>query len=299
MDDFEKIKKILESENTNCSILVYLIDETVSKLKLEGGDNGDVFKNFKSIFENKFLTHKDNVVSPFESADKDALYCVEFNQDWMPFYFLKSRVVQEFFSEENLNRIKALFIQFDLDSNENIYFLQMKYAFDFLSRRSGFLGFFDKDDVFKKIEKRVLFVDDRIDAVIVGDKLYCSDLKLLVKYWKFETYENKISQKVVQSIKNLELISNFDVFFTNEILQNYQKKLSRLKDSEVLKLSRETLVRKIGRHHLYKTLLSESKKDINVDKGNVNVLFKMLGDDFLKSDLTGLEYDSSVKKKMG
>ncbi len=299
MGDFEKIKKILDSENTNRSILVYTTNGTVSKLKLEDDEKDDVFKNFEPIFEKNFLTHKDNATSPFETADKDALYCVEFSQDWMPFNFLKSNVEREYFSEENLNQLKALFIQFALSPKENVYFLQMKYAFDLLGRRSGFLGFFDKDDVFKKIGKRVLFVDDRIDAVIVGGKLYCADLKLLVKYWKFEEYENKIAQEVVKSIKNLELISNFDVFFTNKNLQKYQRKLSRLKDSDVLKLPRERLVHKIGHHHLYKTLLSESKKDINVDKGNVNVLFKMLGDDFLKSDLTGLEYDSSVKKKMG
>ena len=73
----------------------------------------------------------------------------------------------------------------------------------------------------------------------------------------------------------------------------------KIKDSPVLKMSKQDILRKINEIERYKSLINVQDGQIVVKNQNdVNNVLKLFGDAILKSELTNAEYETMIKKKL-
>jgi hypothetical protein len=151
-----------------------------------------------------------------------------------------------------------------------------------------------------KVESDILRMDSQIDCMLIDDKYYILNLKNLDTSREFSSIIKKRADKAVDEIEKLDFIG--DVTSLRDRLGELsfaRRLMTAMDNSKVTDLPTHQVLEFVTNHaKLNKSLkASEGKFDLTT-KTAQNALVKLLNDDFLHSDLTNEDYETSSKNLM-
>lgn len=231
--------------------------------------------------------------------NKKIIYELKQNPQYKPFDCLNSvHNVKENFSDNDDDNLLGFIFKFNFNST-NLFVYQQAYSGTRIKNKNVLHIInqgIDKYDVF---EKELLRIDKRAEILIFNNVLYIKNINVLQEKFGFHQYVRNEAQKVIEIIDSLSMVTNIEKIKdceSEEKLTN-AKKLMKIKNSPVLEVPRAILLSRLQKIDKYKDMfVIENNKICTHTKKDVRNLLKMLNDDYLKSELTETEYDSSTKK---
>ena len=233
--------------------------------------------------------------------NQNKFYIIPQTEDYSPFAAIHA-ATQDNESYRITDRENAEGIFFRYQRGENIIWAYQYFWPNAIPNRKG-LAFHivPQDDVFTELQKPILAISQKVDLLIIDDKIVTNDIALLQAHYDFQQYVRITAQRVVSEITSLSLVSNMDrvVNYISRSKLTYAKKMLRLKNSKVLSKDKEELYTKI-------TTLPRWSGKFDLDKESHTILLKnyrqvenlidLLDERYTRSDVTDEEYDTSAKK---
>lgn len=223
----------------------------------------------------------------------------------------KLNVLQEFdtwhdypefsFNNDDISHIKAILITI---GNQNNYFTIFKHVYPVtIIRQDKVLGFVPIGNRFEKLTSSILQINNSIDFIYAADELIVNNLKTFSSSYGYTEVIKNQARERVELIRNLDLIGNIDEL--TSFIQNvkYAKRVLKINPSSpVLQLAKDKIITFIKNHHKlsHKIRFDENEEKIQLDTDVSKILtIGILNDDFLKSNLTDLDYESERKAEIG
>lgn len=225
----------------------------------------------------------------------NSLFEIPQNETYSPFLFLNN-LSDETFNDTDKPYLFGFIFRFNIGKKE-FFAYQQVYPVTVPQKKKGtFL--YSKNNVYKEFTKELLRIDYRIDLLIIEDSIIAGNIKLLQSKFGFEMFIRNESKSTLDLITKMDIIENMEklcAFEGKEKLTN-AKKLMKIKKSPVLSMDKNILIKNLQTLPRYKEKLTiiDNKIKIRTNK-DIEVLLKILNDDYLKSELTGKPYESSNK----
>lgn len=297
---------------------VYVIMKTgpaLKKFNLSEGkieDRNNLEKNFKrkvqmaleEVIKEKFLeTEKDYDLAKNVADQQNKFYVITQNEDYKPFEVTKMSLdnIEGYRANERENAQGVLF-RFER-AGSIVWAYQFLYQ-NAIPNRKG-LGFHivpSEGDIFEELTKPILLLSRRVDLLIIGDEIVCDNIDFMQRNFGFQEFVKSTALRVVESIQNIELVSNMDKVsaYISRSKPLYAKKMMRIKDSKVLRKTAMELYQRV-------TTLPRWKGKFDIDENNnkiilntyeqVENLIDLLDERYTRSDVTDEEYDSGTGAK--
>lgn len=274
-------------------------------------DRTDPERNFKKKVQ---ISLEEAIKEKFIKADKeyddainvadnqDKFYVITQDEEYEPFWMTKTVLegIEGYHANERENA-KGVLFRFER-SGTVLWAYQFLYQ-NAIPNRKG-LGFHivpSEGDTFEELKKPILLLSRRVDLLIIEDKIVCDKIDYMQKNFGFQEYIKNTARKVVNCIGNLELVTNMDKVsaYIGRSKPLYAKKMMRIKDSKVLQKTSEELYEKVTTLPRWQgkfELDVENQKIVINTYQQVENLIDLLDERYTRSDVTGEEYDTGVKK---
>lgn len=302
----QKIIEILEAE-TRCGFEMYAClksDEGLvcTKFNLED-KKGKSFKDFirekiaNCIYE-KYLPDTVELKQVDDIHDNtNTLFEIIQSDIYKPFEFI-DHIRDNSFSDDDKPQLQGFLFRFNVNNRNKLWTYQQIYPVTIPQKKNGVYVFF-KDDVYKEFTNELLRIDYRVDLIILDESIITSNIKLLQSKFGFEIFIRKESQKAIRLIEEMDVIEDLSkiIEFEGADSLTNAKKLMKIKNSPVLKMRKKDLLNKLRTMPRFanKVKIENGKIQIKSKKAVLELL-KVLNDDYLKSELTNADYESSNKK---
>jgi len=305
---------IINDEVNPIGITVHLVkkNEGSTESILDADISEDLALDLKNIFINeineKIINNEEldlkNISSTHETLNSIFLYDLnEFPQ--------KLSIVHEFeayqnypnfsFSNDDLESIKAIIITI---GNEENYFSIYKHIYPItIVRQDKMLGLIPIGNRFEKLNSNILQINSSIDFLFTEGNLIVHSLKTLASAYGYNEVVKNQARLKIELISELDLIDNIEEL--SNFIENikYAKRVLRIQpNSPVLQLAKTSIISFISTHPRLsrKIRFNENGDKILLDTDISKVIaIGILNDDFLKSNLTDLDYESENKLTIG
>lgn len=207
------------------------------------------------------------------------------------------------FTEDSFEGIKGFIIKLS-NADKSIYIYKKHYPINYLQRASV-LRIFKSNDKLEELQHDVLNIDKSFDFVLIDSHIVITKMKTIERFFGYEDY---IKQNAIQNITLVEALAFIeDVSHLRSSLEKTRiaKKLNKaMINSPVLELIRnekENVLKFIEEHPKLKGLIkfNEAKDKVELTSlKSIEAFVKLLDDDYLKSELTKMLYDSQNKDLM-
>lgn len=239
-------------------------------------------------------------LEPMENIadNRRVLYEVSQNDTFRPFSFLGQAETAPLYLPSD----HADLLGFAIAAERNdmrLWFYQQTYAIAQIQRDHSVYAILN-GKVFTLLEKDILRLEERIDIAVIEDSLITSRIDVLQRQFGFSEYIQREAGKTLDAIRKIDLLQDtdkLDALLGKESL-TFAKKLMKIENSPVLSMKREELAEKLKTHPRYRNSFQFSGDDrvILRSQKDAKEFLKMLNDDFVRSDLSGQEYDSPSKQ---
>lgn len=207
------------------------------------------------------------------------------------------------FTEDSFEGIKGFIIKLS-NADKSIYIYKKHYPINYLQRASV-LRIFKSNDKLEELQHDVLNIDKSFDFVLIDSHIVITKMKTIERFFGYEDY---IKQNAIQNITLVEALAFIeDVSHLRSSLEKTRiaKKLNKaMINSPVLELIRnekENVLKFIEEHPKLKGLIkfNQAKDKVELTSlKSIEAFVKLLDDDYLKSELTKMLYDSQNKDLM-
>lgn len=307
----QSISFLFENENP-ISLRLYFVLETnnVFQLKLSNINQevtNSLLTQFKSFIESKFVDDDDFLYKNLTEAENQngCIYYYDLDQKPDGLSFLNSVLENQEqpyfnFNNDDLNDIKAFVILIGNDE-QRISIYKKHYPINYL-KRDSVLRIFPSNERFERINTNILSISENFEFIQIENNLIVLNIKSLEKHFGYETIVRHMASSNLQLIQNSGLL--VDIGLLNNLINElkYAKKIVRIRpDTPVLLLPVNTVILFIINHPVLsrKIRFNADSTRISLDtKVSQEHFIKLLNDDFLKSELTNLLYDSQTKNTL-
>ncbi len=310
INELRELLNIINSEDEPIGIRVHLVkkndDETESLLIADisqelSEDLKDIFKETinRKFFDNEELNFS-NISTALETSNAAFYYDIdEFPE--------KLNVLQNFdtwqdydefsFSNDDLESIKAILITL---GNQDRYFTIFKHVYPVtIVRQDKMLGFVPIGNRFEKLNSNILQINNTIDFIYASESLIVNNIKTLSAAYGYKEIVKNQAREKIEMIGKLDLIENLDEL--TEFVDNvkYAKRVLRINpDSPVMHLAKTRIIDFVRNHSKLSRKIRFNENDdrivLDTDVSKV-ITIGILNDDYLKSNLTDLDYESEKK----
>lgn len=253
---------------------------------------------FSQLLREKYIDSEVEIKSMENIEDNQKiLYTLTQTKEYSPFDFLNKGNIEIYNSEQSIIWL-GYFIK--LGNSENyVYLYQARNNTLTLNNDKTFFIKRTVNNVFVSVDDEFLRIEKRIDVIILGNDIFSERINVLQRTFGLEKYIRKSAKAAIDKIAALNIMSSTEVFFRFESKLKNSKKLMKIKDSPVLNMSKERLLKKINEIERYKSIINVQDNQIivNTQKDVDNVL-KLFGDAILKSELTDEEYETMIKVRL-
>jgi len=312
LDELKIELTFINSNTAPISLSLYFILESDNGFELKFADvdpivSSSLLVQFKSYINSKFMENEDLILMNLTDADdrKNAAYYYDIAEKPEGLKYLtmilENEEQEKFdFGNDDLNTIKAFIILIG-NHEHKISIYKKHYPINYL-RRDSILRIFPADTRFEKIDKNILSINESFEFMQITDNLIVLSTKTLEKYFGYERIIRNAASANLGIIELSELLEDNTLLQTLSSELKYAKRIVRIKHgTPVLSLPKNTVMTFIQQHPVL-------KKKIRLNAGNTKIaldtkvsqelFLKLLNDDFLKSELTQLLYDSQNKDNM-
>lgn len=279
------------------------------KLNIKESSKMDLLGMFINSIEDAFYSDPETSLISLSSADdrNSALYI--YDMEW-PKEFLSIQEVTRSDNIELMNindnaisNIKSLIIEIGNNENQIIIYKNISPV-NIIGRKSFLLGAVQSKTSLEKLEGEMIRISDNFQMIIISDVLIITDLKSLERNFGFHEIIKKESQKGLEKITEMNLISNPETL--REAIDDiaFARKLTKVSSaSPVLKnnIPNESILAFCKSHKTISReirISSDDNKIILDTKKSRNTFIKLMMDDFLTSELTESHYVSLAKDKV-
>ena len=155
-------------------------------------------------------------------------------------------------------------------------------------------------EYFDEMTEPIMNIAKRVDILIIGSNIVTKDYKLLQNRFGFQTFIIACAQKTIRTIAEKGIIENIDKL--NEYIErgngktSYAKKMLRISDSRVLNMPLDKLMENIHKSKRWNGKIQEQNgKFVLSTYVQVELMIDLLDERYTVSEITGEEYDTSVK----
>ena len=279
---------------------------TLAETGEDGGLKGTLKKMMLNIIKEHYLADDATYTLAKNVADNQhKFYIIQQTEDYQPFSFLSGE--QEDFKEAYLCDITGFVFVFRYGT-QKVYCYQKGRNITVPNRRGASLVTRllcnDKSVILERQEESLITITNAIDAVIIDGSIITDNINMMERSFDFQLF---ISQKAKEAVANVSRSGFFsDTNKIDEYLsrgggkqKTYYKKMMRTLDSPVLQMSVEELFEKVTTLERWKGRFKppvDGKIPITTF-AEVESVIDLLDERFTKSEITGQEYDTDVKKK--
>lgn len=314
------IEAINEVFNEQFGFEIFIVmkngEQLVKRFVLDEGDPNetDGFKrrlreSIKEAIQSKFLADDSKYASACDLAnEQNCFYVIKQDDTYHPFSYLSVIESQvENFRISDKNNADAILFKFLFQRNGDAKLLwayqkiqpasipnKQKKHFQLVSKSS------DCQDIFKEMNDQMFIITRKIDLLILGDEIITDDIKLMERHFGLETFIRASATRAVSSITTVGLVGNDDKLqeYVQRPNKKYAKKMMQIHKFPVATMSKENLLKKLQTVERWKNVFEIQDDQVHlrtfVDVENIIDLFI---ERYTKSEITGQEYDTSVKDK--
>ena len=301
------IKNMLIQKN-GIEIYVYLkmsVDDIekyeIRKMNAQDDLRDTIQKRIESRLNEKFCNEDVKFVSIEDYDEKKDTYCIIDKSEYDGLNDIcELDNIKEFY-KGNEGNVQGFIFKYGTETNFIVLY-ETFYPMNLINKDKTIMGFLETisgEPQFKLIGNNIIKISANIDIAIMNKYIISNNFKLLENKFGFQKYIEKISDNIVNEIKNIDMIEETDVI--NDYLNDYKtkKKWAKIKGSKVLKMDKEIIIKRISEDDYYKQNIKIENGKIKIKtKRDFNIVLKLLNDDILKSNITSTTYDTSSKKEM-
>ena len=233
--------------------------------------------------------------------NQNKFYVIPQTEEYMPFEVLaSSSTVNESYRVAEREAAEGIFFRYE---REGIVLWAFQYFWpNAIPNRKGIrFHIIPQDDVFIELKKPILAVTKKVDLLVIANQIITNDTALLQSHYDFQQYVRTTATHIVSEINTLDLVSNMSKVteYISRSKLTYAKKMMRLKNSKVLAKSKEELYTKITTLPRWRGKFEINERDHTITLKNysqVENLIDLLDERYTRSDVSGEEYDTRVKK---
>lgn len=259
---------------------------------------------FRATINNKFFDNQELVLREISSSIETVNSIFYYDLEEFPEKLASANnfdpfaVYQDFsFNNDDIESIKAILITV---GNVQNYFTIYKHVYPVtIVRQDRMLGFLPIGDRFEKLNSNILQINNSIDFLFANDNLFVNNIKTLSSAYGYNEIIKNQARQNITLIQDLDLIANIAELtaFVDNI--KYAKRVLRINaNSPVLQLAKLRIIEFITNHpKLSKRIRMNATNDrilLDTDISKI-ITIGILNDDYLKSNLTDLDYESENK----
>ncbi len=203
------------------------------------------------------------------------------------------------FNNDDVKLIRGIIVSIG-NQNQKITIFQYVYPVSIVSQ-GNFIGIFPSDTRFELLEDNIVKIGIGIDLMLLEDNLIVNSLKTFTSKFGFKDIIKRKANENLDLVDNLAIIQNMDVL--RDFIQNikYARKILKLNpNSPVLNLPSQGIFNFITNHPILQNRIrfDENSGLINLDTEVSKILLiGVLNDDYLKSNLTDIDYETDRKRE--
>lgn len=301
------VKNIVEDSNFGIEMysLLHTDDGLFELKKFQINDvlHNEVKKKLFEVLDLEILSEDFSLMS-VENIDEKikTYYEIPQSKNYKPFDFLNVVCENlEKYKEKEQPKLKGFCIK--INRNDNFFWIyQHKYPTTLINRNTSIFAKLN-GSVYEPLDCDVVRLESKIDILIIDNYLVTKNINLLQNMFGFDGYVRSIALKVIESIKNIDIIVDMSklISLANGQKLTIAKKLMKASKSPVLQIPKIQLHNKLKKHDYYSKHIKiddKSNKIIISSQNDVKEFLKMINDEILKSELTGNNYESSAKEKL-
>lgn len=312
IQELKELLDVINSVDEPIGIRVHLVKKEEDNVEeiLQADVSGVLSDELKTMFTDtinqRFFENEEMVLSNISDANELINSAFYYDIDEFP---EKLNVLQGFdtwenysqfsFNNDDIESIKAILITI---GNENNYFTVFKHVYSItILKQDKVLGLFPAENRFEKLTNNILQINNSVDFIYVQDNLIVNNLKTLTNAYGYKEVIKNQARERIELIRELDLIDNIDEL--TEFVGNvkYAKRILKINpESPVLQLARTRIIDFIRNHNKLSNRIrfNENGDKISLDTDVSKVItIGILNDDYLKSNLTDLDYESERKEE--
>lgn len=225
----------------------------------------------------------------------------ELPQGFEPISTIKNQHEFEHFSfaEDQLEEISGIVFILSIENLTLISYKQ-NYPINLYKRDSKAKGFWKSDHRFVQIPEDILKIYPNFDFFYLNDVLFVKNVKVLEKNFGFDKVVAKKAQQSLELIETADLVVDINSMKERLTDITFARKLAQVSSHSIVlnQLGMDDIVKFIDNFtplsNKFRFNEDRSKFDLTT-KSSQNFFLKLLNDDYLSSQLTNLNYESSSK----
>ncbi|MBB6447993.1 Kiwa anti-phage protein KwaB-like domain-containing protein [Bacillus benzoevorans] len=202
-----------------------------------------------------------------------------------------------FISESEIfSSLWAYAVQTEINNKKLVWF--RKYSKGKVLKKGFKDAVLFRDGKFSKIEHDVFQIDEKVDCFIWNDEIYISQHH---NFEKIFSYDDQYEEKVGEA---LEVIKESFSYIDHESLQLYVEKDS-IQKRKLAAIMHNGVYKKYGFNEVVATIekynldieVNTQEQKVNLTPKDSRRFLKILNDDYLRSEVTKVRYESIAKRK--
>jgi len=310
LEELKELLSVINNENEPIGIRVHLVkkNENGEEIILKSDVSPELSEELKTMFtetlNQRFFENEELVLTNISDANELINSAFYYDIDEFP---QKLNILQNFntwedypefsFNNDDIESIKAILITI---GNQNSHFTLFKHVYSItILKQDKVLGFVPIGNRFEKLTTNILQINNSIDFIYAEDSLIINNLKTLTNAYGYKDIIKNQARERVELIRELDLIENIDELTNFVDNVKYAKRILKINPaSPVLQLAKNQIIVFIRNHEKLsrKIRFSDCGEKIQLDTDVSKVVtIGILNDDYLKSNLTELDYESERK----
>lgn len=312
LEELKELLSVINNENEPIGIRVHLVkknengEETILKSDVSPELSEELKTMFTETLNQRFFENEELVLTNISDANELINSAFYYDIDEFP---QKLNILQNFntwedypefsFNNDDIESIKAILITI---GNQNSHFTLFKHVYSItILKQDKVLGFVPIGNRFEKLTTNILQINNSIDFIYAEDSLIINNIKTLTNAYGYKDIIKNQARERVELIRELDLIDNIDELTNFVDNVKYAKRILKINPSSpVLQLAKNQIIVFIRNHEKLsrKIRFSDCGEKIQLDTDVSKVVtIGILNDDYLKSNLTELDYESERKEE--
>ncbi|WP_346891360.1 DUF4868 domain-containing protein [Clostridium sp. UBA3887] len=308
------IQQLFEDKEYKFEVYIRIKDSMILKkmILFEGNPNsGSDDENFKKCVQdsieeaikNKFIDENIEYDLAENIADNQKkFYIIKQDDSYEPFSMIKNSVAPiNKFSMDERDNAAGIFLKFKR-RNLSLWAYQHIYPTAIPNKRNTSFLSLQQGDSFIGMDKPMFPIAKKVDILVIGDEIITSNITLMERSFGFQGFIKRHANKTIENITELGLVTNVDKLtdYIERSKPKYAKKMMRIKNSKVLKMSSEDLLKRVQTLPRWNGKFEIEDEHIVLNTySHVESLIELLDETYTRSDVTGEEYKTDVKKWVG
>ena len=311
MNDFKiKLADFFQDDQFGFEVFILLINKEKSEIKrFIFYEKGNTFKKdlelaIKESIGNQFLAEESEYALAEKLADnQNKIYLIKQDEKYRPFAFLDLELENvDTFSMKDRDDAQAALFRFS-KNGKAIWAYQHIWPIHIPNKKkNNFLvqGLkTEGHDEFIEMKNPIFAITRKIDVLIMGDYIITKGVDFLQKHYGFDTFIRKSAEEVVNIISDIGLIENTGKLheYIGRNKTKYARKMMRIKSYNVINMNAQEIMDRVQDIPRWKDVfkINEGKIALNTYK-DVENLIDLFDERFTRSEVTGDEFDTDVKK---